>query len=194
MLGSQDPRSKFHEFLSTQSSMSNNGDECVGSNCLAINGFYAASIPWLGHPESKIIVSTQIQTLDIICFMSSSEDLDLNLVNEAGKVMTDIEKDVIFNSADIKKAVFKIQNPLENLQGKYYCQNSQGLESLNFVEIIKGVDLDQQIWTTWSSWSQCQKVQEEKISRSRQNLNSNQLQVQKRFCRCSDLKELPRPR
>ena len=79
---------------------------------------------------------------------------------------------------------------MQHLQlGKYYCKNSNGIESSNVLEISES----QETWTKWTPWSKCTNVQIEKVTRSR-NSSSGQTEKQNRFCRCSDLKELPRPR
>ena len=50
------------------------------------------------------------------------------------------------------------RNPLDYV-GKYYCKNSDGIESADFLEIIES----QETWSAWTPWSKCKKVQVDQI-------------------------------
>ena len=98
-------------------------------------------------------------------------------------------QDEIWN--DLKMTTFTVKNPYQHI-GKYFCSTSDGIESLNQVEFI---ETQSSIWSQWSEWSKCEVVREEKVKRVRfDEKNTKRRQIQKRFCRCSDLKELPHPR
>ena len=95
-------------------------------------------------------------------------------------------------SNDLKMTTFTVRNPYQHI-GKYFCITSEGVESLNRVEFKKTRN-SSSIWNQWSDWSKCELVGEEKVKRVRVDEKNKGRQIQKRFCRCSDLKELPRPR
>ena len=97
-------------------------------------------------------------------------------------------QDEIWN--DLKMTTFTVKNPYQHI-GKYFCSTSEGIESLNQVEFI---ETQSSIWSQWSEWGKCELVGEEIVKRVRFDEQNKRRQIQKRFCRCSDLKELPRPR
>ena len=188
MLGNKEPRSKFVDFLLDQPTIGNLSEGCFGSDCLAYpNGFYSGNVPWIGYP-SKIEVNNQTDSIEFHCLVSN-EELDLTIVNKnhSQKLLETNSKSVSVVN-DMKIVKFVLENPYEKL-GKYYCKNSNGIESSDVLDISESQDT----WTSWTPWSKCTNVQVEKVTRSR-NSSSGQTEIQNRFCRCSDLKELPRPR
>lgn len=87
---------------------------------------------------------------------------------------------------------FTVKNP-ENSMGKYDCQISSTNQKSLFPVEIKDSNSP---WAEWSEWSKCNNEEEVgKAMVNRQRLaNLLNPQTQQRHCRCSDLKELPRPR
>ena len=95
---------------------------------------------------------------------------------------------------DMKIVTFHIDTGSNIGSGIYYCRNADGVDSLNFLELYESND---DIMGQWSPWTSCQLVQKDRVSRTRSRRSRNQNikeDVQSRYCRCSDLAQLPRPR
>ena len=186
LFNNTDSGSRFLDFLDSVPKMSGNGQNCHGSECLANpSGFYSSGIPFLGLP-SRFKVTPQTKSVKVTC-STSNLVLELSLIRADGAIMREFQRNT-FVYKDIKSIDFIINNPWRH-KGKYYCRNSDLVESANFLLI----EQSQNSWSDWSSWTKCEKVQIDRVTRSRTNTNGRS-QTQKRFCICSDLEELPRPR
>ena len=125
------------------------------------------------------------RSISVQCFSTRS---DLTLVNEFGsplnchREVTDIK--------DMKIVTFHIDTGNTN-QGIYYCRNADGVDSLNFLELYES---NEDIMGQWSPWTSCLLVQKDRVSRTRKRNQHLKEDVQSRYCRCSDLAQLPRPR
>ena len=139
---------------------------------------------WRFGPISTLY---DFRSIRVQCFSTRS---NLTLVNENGsplnchREVTDIQ--------DMKIVTFHIDISEAQAGQKYYCRNGDGVDSLNFLELTESPADD--IMGEWSSWTSCQVVQKDRVSRTRSTLNFNREDVQSRYCRCSDLAQLPRPR
>jgi hypothetical protein len=187
-------RRAIDKFLDAIPAIGADPDRCQGSDCLAQPvGFYHGSLPWLGQPL-KINVDQQVISVKIQCFVTNPT-VDLTLMKNGRKIiLQDHEFKVSVEVVnDIKKAEFEIFQPFSDKIGKFYCVNSQdGIESVNFVEINQNQQ-NHPVWSDWSAWSKCDNVGVDQVIRSR-NSSIRQNDTQTKFCQCSDLKELPRPR
>lgn len=92
---------------------------------------------------------------------------------------------------DIHVARFVLENPKQYYGQKFYCYESNGFTSPNDVSIQKASGNDYFVGE-WSEWAGCTDVKH-KTNRTRTKGNGEKI-FQKRYCRCSDLKELPSPR
>ena len=144
------PRKVIDDFLTSMPSMSEVGNGCLGSTCLANpNGFYHGGIPWIGHP-TRMDINHNVAMIKVQCFSTMINDETpptLILIGEDGLKLDDIEANhEIIN--DLTIATFIIDNPVDKLgRNRYYCANSKGgAESMNFLQ----VNHKSQIWTPWT--------------------------------------------
>lgn len=173
---------------------------CKAEECLDNNkGFFMRNrdksgkgLPWLGYPA--VVEFNEGQTAEISCYSNDlNKDLELATDDEddlfgggGQQVQYNNKKTVKVNK--LQKTTFTIKYR-EDRVGFYTCRNGNG-KSLHSVELKYQED----IWSQWSEWSKCdqQKVGIDKVRRSRKLLG--EVQSQDRYCRCSDLQEMPRPR
>ena len=94
---------------------------------------------------------------------------------------------------DIKVATFVLKNPKQFNGQSFFCEGSNGLSSPNEA-VIEQVSGNNYFTSEWSEWSKCEDVKNKEMAfRTRRKGHGNPI-MQSRYCRCSDLKELPSPR
>ena len=102
-------------------------------------------------------------------------------------------KEVAEVLGNIKVATFVLQNPIQYFDQTFFCLGSDGVSSSNKAEIKSASGLDYYI-SEWSQWARCNDMKDkESTYRIRRKADGNEV-LQSRYCRCSDLKELPSPR
>lgn len=94
---------------------------------------------------------------------------------------------------DIKVAKFVLTNPKQFNGQSFYCEGSNGLSSANEA-VIEQVSGNNYFTGEWSEWSKCNDIKSKEMAfRTRKKADGGEI-LQSRYCRCSDLKELPSPR
>ncbi len=189
---------------------------CNGQGCIRGQGFMQ-NTPWIGHPSSFEITKS-MKKVEVRCFSKSqSNGHSVTLVkkdegssssnpfgNSGGwgdDSMENVDDAVAANfdkkssiESKVLVTVFTIRDPLNHL-GEYFCQSSEGGKVKSKYALELKQSTQQSHWSEWSEWSKCEDksmVGQAKVSRTREK--QSEKQSQQRFCRCSDLKELPRPR
>lgn len=174
---------------------------CLGSSCIkkSENFFKGANI-WI-YPN-EIQVHQDTESVEINCFVHR-ENAEMNLYlkkDEDDWDSWDDEDPVPLTSDKISKFVddmkvttFTVKNPISKT-GKYECQSEDGLLFSHYTVNLKQSQSRPPKWSLWSSWSKCSNVGVDKVSRTRQSPFASQIESQERYCRCSDLAEMPRPR
>ena len=95
---------------------------------------------------------------------------------------------------DIKVARFVLKNPKQYHENSFECSAANGSYTSPNVVTIKEVSDDDYFISEWTEWSKCSNVKNKTMTfRTRRAANGNEA-MQSRYCRCSDLKELPSPR
>ena len=95
---------------------------------------------------------------------------------------------------DIKVARFVLKNPKQYHENSFECSAANGSYTSPNVVTIKEVSDDDYFISEWTEWSKCSDVNNKTMTfRTRTAANGNE-SMQSRYCRCSDLKELPSPR
>ena len=188
-----DANSKLAPFLraTPNTTMSELGADCYGSDCLETpTGFYSGQIPWIGHPN-KIIIPATAKFAEFSCFVANPSQNLTAKSTDANSAEISVKSTRIL-SGDIKQVKFSVNSP--KFGANVSCVSSlAGVQSLNSLEILEA---GANSWAEWAEWSKCDgEPQKSRVWRSRSRLSSQgRTQVQERFCRCSDLKDLPRPR
>ena len=192
----------FGSFVNNMNKMRCRGEDCVKG----IKGFME-NTPWIGHPSS-FEISPRLKEIKVKCF-SKSENLTQSVVlvkkfdqptnsffdddeDDSLEIQT-FDKTSTFESK-VLVTTFTIRKP-EKYLGKLYCQSSdRDHQALSRFPLELKEATRVTLWSQWTSWSKCEdkaRVGIDKVTRSRQGQT---IETQERYCRCSDLKELPRPR
>ena len=190
--------------------------ECQGSKCLQNrdrDGFFKpGNTPWIGYPTSikvYIFQGNQFISLHKLSFQVGQDTQEVNIscyIYHKGYIqmtltqITDYDdgielsaKEVSEVMGDIKVATFVLQNPKQYYGQSFYCSANNDLSSPNEALIQQASGQDYYI-SEWSEWTKCDDVKnKELVFRNRRKGNGKEA-LQSRYCRCSDLKELPSPR
>ena len=79
-------------------------------------------------------------------------------------------------------------------ENSFECSTENGSYTSPNVVTIKEVSDNSHFISEWTEWSKCSDVKNKTMTfRTRRAANGNEA-MQSRYCRCSDLKELPSPR
>ena len=132
--------------------------------------------------------------VNVTCYIYHKGDIEMNLVHmdewDEVKIRA-IEVNEVMG--DIKVARFVLRNPQQFDGESFFCQGSNGLSSPNEAVIEKVYDKEY-FTSEWSEWSKCNDIKNNELAfRTRRKANG-EVPLQSRYCRCSDLKELPSPR
>ena len=107
---------------------------------------------------------------------------------------TEFEASDIIDMGNIKAARFVIDNP-KQFDGKvFYCKGNDDYFSANEAGVKVTSDSHDYFVSQWSEWSKCEDMNgNNTVSRHRKRGDGSNVE-QTRYCRCSDLSELPSPR
>ena len=141
---------------------------------------------------NKILVPEVTNEVTINCYsLNMKTNLHLEKSNQTA-IEAYLPNETIKLHDNLLKSVFKIRNPTENI-GKYRCISEENT-SMYPTEILL---TSEPKWSKWTEWSSCfdpkNDVGSVLVNRSRTR-NVQDVETEQRYCRCSDLADLPRPR
>ena len=133
--------------------------------------------------------------VNVTCYIYHKGDIEMTLVQTSdygdGVEVPAIEVNEVMG--DIKVATFVLKNPRQFNGQSFFCEGSNGLSSPNEA-VIEQVSGNDYFTSEWSEWSKCNDVKGGEMAfRERRKADGNPI-MQSRYCRCSDLKDLPSPR
>ena len=168
---------------------------CKGSDCIKeknVDGFFKpGQTPWIGHPID-IAVGPQTDIFEVSCFSSNSL-AKLKLADDSydgygENVFLEPNEESVKGS--IVEAKFKFENANSFIGKSFYCSDQHtNKESLNVANVVASTVQ----YSAWSNWTTCENVGVDKVSRQR-TVNQDSIEIQTRYCRCSDLAVPPSPR
>ena len=132
--------------------------------------------------------------MEIECFAACDNELELKTIDNEIFPHDKSSKIPYGSGVYVTKFLFE-KLPCHSKMERISCNNEQeyDIRKSKFSANI-GCNTDSIKWSKWTEWKDCYSVKE-KVTRSRTDLmNSENVQNQSKYCKCSDVVKLTSPR